>query len=404
MRKKIFFGAASILTLIFFACEFTIPKTVEFKGTPLVRFVETVNIGDMFTDLLNDAFNEAENEGITIIPCLNTPNYTYLIYMELFDDELANDLDDPSMGFNGADEEWGDLFEELADGQEHPLSKDMVMMESEPVEMPFSSVGDYLEGFEFTELRTRLYFSGSSPLIDRLKIRVTINTKDNEGNKIDETQEIVIPIIKESKINDWLEGYTAVKSPFELYPSEGVDFDLPFDENDKEILVSVYIPEGTGVILTDFESGNFKCEIVVWLPFVLEADATDGGIISFPPDALFSSTDDLFGRDAAGEDNLMADVIEILRLDIKLDYSPFQGSDLIVYTEKGIELKNKLTDNYLSCAISKKNMEKINNPDYFPFIPNFKMLFSPGATLSFPQEFNAVEFMFRAKINYKLDL
>jgi len=75
MRKSAVFLILSFVLPGFFACQFSEPTAIEIKGSPSVRFAETVDIGKMFTDLFDDAVSD--NEKISVFQC-NQDAISYL--------------------------------------------------------------------------------------------------------------------------------------------------------------------------------------------------------------------------------------------------------------------------------------------------------------------------------------
>jgi len=400
MRKNISFLALSLLVLIFFACEFITPTAVEIKGSPSLRFSERVNIGKMFTDLLEEAITG--DDKMEFFPCKQTADLTYLIYMDLYNEEfeaVENEQDWLKLNFPGMDIPWSEI------GSALPNERVLIDGVDDAVTLPLLQIGTLLEGFQFSGYKTKLYFSGSD-FVGKAKVDITIQdvvngvptgviTKIGDGLDISN---------RKSDVETWeTNGYNGTS-----YPSDGVEVAIPIEGKDIAVSFKVYIPAGQTLTLADFAAGSVKVEIVVWLPFVFEA-VTNDAEISFPEDALFSSKDDLFGRDKPGADSMMTDVIESLSLEIMFDKNPFTGSDLIVFSKgdegsSGIEIKNPITGRSLSFAFSENDMKRINAPENWPFTPNFKMKFRPGATLEFPREFYATDLRFNAKIRYKMDL
>jgi len=396
MKKSVVFLVLPIIGLIFFACQFNLPTAIEITGSPSVRFTGKVDIGKMFTDLLVDAFESSDE--MDIFPCPQTEDITYLIHMDLFNEEFegiqdTNDIDDLQ-----------DIFPDLelisADFNT-ALTEDRTLINTadDPMILPLSDIGNLLKDFKFSGQITQLYFSGSS-LISKAKIDITIYEVDGATKNRIGGQNGVSLGNTPSAIGTWkADGeYKGTASP-----TGGVEIGIPLTGKDIAISFKGYIPQGTTLTLNDIkDDGNINVEAVLWLPFAFQA-SEDGAEIEFPDDALFSSETDLFGREEAGAENMMTDAIESLSLEIVFDSNPFQGSKLIV-SSKNIEIENSLTNNSLPFVISEENMRKINAPENFPFTPHFKMRFSSGAVLHFPRRFNAVEFIFKAKIKYKMDL
>jgi len=404
MKKRVVFITLLLLGLIFFACEFNIPKAVEFKGNPTVRFRQEVNVGEKFTSILADEIlkkqDENEMDDMTILTCKNTEIYTDIIHMKLFDEIFEFDNDQPEPpdipGFD-----LGDQFDELINNQSIILSedRDLINKFNDPMEIPFSSIGSLIEGFEFVEHKIKLYVSGSD-IIDKVLIDIKFDTKEN-GEVVDSTNDTYFgkkPNKEESDIEIWeKDGYTE-KEP----PSNGFDINLPLNGKDLDVYFRVYIPKDEELYYTELKDAHIKVEVVVWLPFTFEAKEEEA-TISFPDDALFSSTNDLFGRDKPDADSIMIDIIQSLNLEIKFDINPFKNSTLII-TSKGIELINPLKDDdSFPFIASEEDMKKINSPENWPFTPNFKMKFSQGDILQLPNEFKVTEFIFNANVKYRVD-
>jgi len=405
MKKIVVFLTLLLLGLIFFACEFNIPKAVEFKGTPTVRFRQEIPVGEKFTSILADAIKDKQTENelddMTILSCDETKIFTELIHMKLFDKTFEFDIEQPEPpNIPGFD--LGDQFDDLVNNQSIILTedRDLINKFDDPMEIPFSSVGSLLEGFEFVGHKIKLYVSGSD-IIDKVFIDIGFDTKEN-GEVVESTGDKYFgkhPNKEESDIEIWKkDGYTATEPP-----SNGFNIDLPLNGKDLAVKFRVYIPKDETLYLHELKDAQIKVEVVVWLPFEFEATGEDGATIDFPKDALFSSEKDLFGRDKPGADNMMTDIIQSLNLEIKFDINPFKNSTLII-TSTGIELTNQLkNDNSFPFVVSEEDMKKINSPDNWPFTPNFKMKFSKGDTLKLPREFNVTEFIFNAKIKYRVD-
>jgi hypothetical protein len=87
-----------------------------------------------------------------------------------------------------------------------------------------------------------------------------------------------------------------------------------------------------------------------------------------------------------------------------MNKNPFQGNTLIVNSTGGLEIINVLNGNSLDFPISEENMKKINTPEYFPFVPKFKIRFNKDGILSIPRVFSASYIRFDASISYIYDL
>jgi len=387
MKKTIIFLILSLLILVLFSCDLTIPSAIEVKGTPKVRFKENINIGEMFKGILDDAINENSTEGMTILSCKNTDDFTFLIHMELFSEEFnLDDLTPELPSFPGIN--LGDLFDDLIADQTVTLPSERDLIRpgpSNPMVLPLSSIGSLLDGFEFDNgYKTQLYLSGSD-IIDKVKIDMQIGT---------EPQITYIPNKRKSDIESWkTNGYTAT-----VPPSGGIDINIPLRGNDTPFYFRVYLPKNTELKYSDFKSGNIKVEVVVWLPFVLKA--TKNADITFP---LFDSPGDLFGREGPGANNIITDIVESLKMDINFDKNPFQNTKIII-SSKGINIEIPFTNESFTFDLSKENITKINSPENYPFMPEIKLSFNNGSVLRLPKEFNITDLIFTANIKYRMDL
>jgi hypothetical protein len=398
MKKSIVFLALSLFILIFFACDFKIPTAIEIIGTPSVRFVETVDVGKIFTDLLDDAFSKEER--ISVFPCEQTEYITYLIHVDLFTDIFNMEDAFHIPDFPGIDLVPPDFSYKLTEERTFiDTSKDTP---DKRTVLPFSSIGSYLKGFEFSELKIRFYVSGTESAISKSKVDITywkVETVDDEKEytKMDTIANIPVEN-KKSDIDDWkINGYNETS-----YPDDGADLSIPINGEDISFSFRVYFPVDTVLKVPDFQDGDIDVEVVIWLPFKLEV-MEDEAEITFPEDSFFSSEDDLFTREEPDEDNLFLDIIESLSVNVKFQKNPFTGADLIVES-KGIEIHNLIMGNALSFTVTEDDMKLINDPENFPFTPNLKIRFSDEGTVSFPRAFIATEFGLTAKIRYKIDL
>jgi len=400
MRKSAGFLIISLLASIFFSCDFSIPTAIEIRGNPSIRFAETVEIGKMFTDLLKDAINK--DEKLTIIPCNRTEVVTYLIHAELLNQPFNSVGNEEE--FNYFKAHFPDMTLIFSDiGLPLGGEKKLIYNTEEPLIVPLSELGSILNGFNFYDYKVKLYFSGSSGLIEKSKLNMTIYKvpADAHGKEdyIELHTEANITVGNEhSNIETWkTNGYNGVSCP-----TGGIDIDVPLTGNDMAISFEVFFHGDTVLHLSDFEAGNINVEVVVWLPFKFKAGA-EGANLSFPEGAFFSSEDDLFGRKAAGDDSLITDVIESLSVAVKFQNSPFNGAKLGI-SSKGINIINPIENDTISFSITEDDMKKINNPDNYPFAPNLKIVFAADEIVSFPRIFNATEFAFNAKIRYRIDL
>jgi len=371
MKKLRFFPALFLAFPLLFACQ--IPTAVEVRGTPQLRFSANMNIGSIFSKQLEQGF---ESSGSSIIPCVNTINFTYIIHEDLFNEELHfDDLPDTS--------QFGDIdFGIPLDGPKDLVNPD------ESIEIPLSGLGNFLEGLTFNSTKSILFVSGTD-IVDKLCLGMTIN--DSPEREIDITDRV------ESGRASWGNEYTR-----QTAPSGGYEIDLPLDGSNVSVKYRVYAKAGETFQPKDFEDANIRVELVIWLPLEFAA-GPNGAEIAFPMGSFFGESD-LFGRDSPDAENVAADIIESLSMDIRLNTNPFMGKKLIIQSGENIEIKEQVTGDSLSFVFSEEKMELINDPANWPFVPEFKVAFAPGDTLKLPRLFNATELVFTAGIRFRVDL
>jgi hypothetical protein len=397
MRKNAFLLILSFVLSCFFSCDFAIPKAIEIIGTPSLRFAETVDVGKMFTDLLDNAI--VSNDKMSVFPCKQTIILTYLIHAELFD-QAYNDVTTPAEF-----QDMKDKFPGMNLDYSHisyPLPADQILIKSTDEHrqiLPLSEIGSLLNGFEFQGGETKLYLSGSD-LISKAKVNITLeefaddvytpipDNPANTGIDLDGAG---------SEIATWkINGYDGTTCP------AGKSINVPLNGKDIALSFEVYIPQGETLYIDDFKAGSIKAEIVVWMPFSFKAIADEGADLKFPEGSFFSSEDDLFGREKSDDDSIFTDIIQSLSVNIKFQDNPFAGGVLII-SSGSIEIRNQITSDILSFAVTEEDMKKINNPANWPFTPQPIMHFAKNAVVSFPRVFNITEFGFEAKIRYRID-
>jgi len=424
MKKSAVFLIFSFVLLGFFACQFTIPTAIEIIGNPSAIFAEAVDIGKMFENLLEDKINR--DERLTMIPCSYPDIITNLIHVELINEEypkLENE-EDFYTTFPKADEDIPDFFEDMGGVN---TDKKLILLDSENdsknrLIIQLSDLSSLLPGFKFYQgedpadqdlfYKARIHFSGSE-IIEKTRMNVTIKeikiTVDEDGIEHyapiagpEHTHTIPVDELTNSKseIDKWKED--------EYYDGEdcppgGIDFDIPLTGNDIFISFEVYIPEHEQISMADFDASSIHVELVIWLPFKFIA-VEDEAALFFPEDYFFNPEEDLFGREEPDSESLVFDIVENLFVDVKFHNHPFQGRELII-SNKDVDIRSPIDNNdEISFTVTEDNMDKINKPENWPFAPNIKIGgFATGDKLSFPKDFNAIQFAFKAKVHYRKD-
>ena len=411
MGKNLVLIQIILMLFVLSACNpIILPSGIQLKGEAEARFDAKMNLGSMFSDLLEDAVEDNEDD-MSVLHCVNTTAQTYVVYIPLFPSDgqegefkvtykgITPSLPDfPDLNFDA------NVFYNGTDyTKEYLLASPSYLINPEdPIKLPLSSIGELLEGFEFDRYQTKLYFSGSE-IFNKLSIDITINNETTiiQSKEMASSGDITIDNQSSGWNVSWggnTKEYKGTRSP-----NGGLEIDVPLDGRDVELDFKVYFPAGTKLVLEDFKEGFINIEFVIWLPLIFKA-VEDGATIRLPDGALFSASKDLFGRKNNEEAGIIQ-YIEKLSLNIEFDKNPFKGSELVVVSQaelgERIEIKRRLTGNSLSFAISEENLEKINKPENWPFIPNFTMVYAQGAILTLPREFKTKSFVFNAQINQK---
>lgn len=378
MKKACIFTLILIAVFVF-AC--TLPSSIEIKGNPALRFYSKIDLSEMFSKMITDGFSN-DGDGAKALACANTSIQTYIIHMELYSGELSlNTHFPPSSGDQTVTTPINDLVTSTV-----------------PMKLPLKSMEGFLENFELKSVETKLYVSGS-----KIAEILSVELKVTDEHQMTEygTESVDIKNSRSSGYETWGNSYTGTTLPgygdkvtmFSQLLNEQDDFDINFgiNINPGKTIKQEWINN----------SQNVKVELVVWLP--LEFIAGDEAYLNFPDD-FFDDENDLFGRETADEDNSLTQMIKSLRLSIEMNKNPFQGNILIIDSSGGLEILNVLNGSSLDFPISEENMNKINTPEYFPFVPKFRIRFSKNGILSIPRDFSASYICFDASISYIFDL
>jgi len=430
MKKGAVFLILSFVLLGFFACQFAIPTAIEIIGSPSVKFAETINVGKMFEDLLKSAIDK--DEKLKMIPCTNEKIdiITNLIYVKLLEDNY-DDLEKR--------EDIKKIFPDTTlipdqhigiDIPTIPLEnpETLILVDSEKdignrLIIPLSELGSLLPGFKFYSgkgksdqegvYKVKLYFSGSE-IIEKTKMSIKIFEVQKEDDG--ETYTILPgskPTICDGDDHNGI-GLTVEESDIEIWEKDeeykeesfiagGASIDIPLTNHDIAISFEVFIPKGETLLLSDFAASHIKVELVIWLPLKFEA-VEENPKLYFPAGYFFSSEDDLFGRGEPDSESLIFDIVESLSVDINFKKHPFYGGDLIIKSP-GVEITHRIEkDDLLSFVVAEDDMNEINKPENWPFTPDIIIGFSEGDTLSFMTDFKAIEFVFKPKVRYRIDL
>jgi hypothetical protein len=420
MKKCFSFTVPALVFMIFFACA--LPASVEVKGSPKVKFAANMDFNEYFVNIMGSALKIDENQDIKIIDCTNNKldNLTKLVYRNFLRDtfdlnvelapglELEDFIDDLKVGDLLDLEIFGHKIpvEVLPLIPGEPEKKVFVMDRTEtlfenkanPVEMPFSGLGDYLLGFEFDKVISYLYFSDSE-VISALSIDFFLVDEGGvlhpltigNDNK-DPAASGLYEILYEDKIEDY-------EYPEDKLPGGGRKFEISEFLNtnqDIKIAYEIYL-EKDAVINLDWIGPDhlLLVEMLAWIPMHFKAVRSPGAELLIPGyfDGMIDGLKTLSGLD----------VIKSLSIDIEMSpRNPFAGAQLVINDEGVYKITNQLTQGYMSFGLSEKDIEFINNNE---FDPKFSIFFPRGGILSIPRG----EMMFtyatlNARLKYEMDL
>ena len=371
MRKTANFLVSIVVFAVFFSCNFNnfkLPTALEVYGNPELTFSAKKDIGEMLEDQLGDTEFE-------LITCTNTATRTHIFRKSIFNDD-----------FNLSGHKPHDL-----EGQD-TLAEDITLDENHvKISLDFSTV---LKNFELKPVKARLYIYDSN-LNEVIKIKITGTDPDFSN-------------FDDFKFNK--ESVSFNNNMFAGTRLPGIEKDeitLKLNKEEQTIEFTVKILAGSDVNSAWF-SQPLKADLLIWLP--LEFIATDDAQIFFPDDFLFSGGD-LFNRENQGDSNPISDFIESLELSINLKENAFKGRELIIwsgpkesnYSDPGnIVIKHVLEGNAFVIPFDRETMGLINDPDNWPFSPKFLFEYEKDEELIIPREFVSTEFVFKAKVHYRM--
>ena len=356
MRKSI---ALFSLVFVISSCGLEIPTAVEVRGNPNVKFSAKRDFGEIFSSLFNDA---------DLIPCTNTQIKTVLIRKE-----ICSNLDISSMApFSGSGPAGSDI----------ELYQNTINL--------FLDMDDILQGFSVKPVIAQLFIYGSE-IVSVASIGIK---QDGES-----TYSYINP--NRQMIPSIGSVYTGTSLPGDV----STNIILPIDTGDLNIDVLIQVTSEK-VINSDWFNNTVNALILVWAPFEFIA-GDSGAVLEIPRGSLFPGDRDLFGR-TIDENSIVygnfGNYINKLELEIVLNNNPFQDREMVFWSgsARQVQTNNVLKGNKFNLLFDEETMVKINDLDNYPFIPNFEILFNPGETLSFPHDFRATEFFFKAGINIRV--
>jgi hypothetical protein len=372
------------LILAIFACTF--PSNIEIMGTPELSFNANKSLTDMFKDMIGlpeISDNEIEPE---ILPCKNVKYQTYIVRIELFNDEFDIEHDDISGKINGQSYT-------TVSGDIKKMNNDVKILDDAVPSISFGGgLNNYFEGFEFSGVNSTIFISGSD-VINCLRLEIDFNGEETST---------VNPTNKSSGYESWEGEYSR-----ETMPEGCVTFDIsPLITSGEtlDINIKAFLEKNKEFDLAWLDR-TVTVELIIWYPLVFTA-VTDDAKINFPDNFFGDGESDLFGRTEPAEDDKTSptEIIQSAELTIKLNHNLFEGAKLNIKSKDVIISTDELQGQYLGFKIDEENMKKINEPDNFPFNPKFSFNFKKGGKVNVPWELNTEEFSLKARIHHTISL
>ncbi|MDR0301294.1 MAG: hypothetical protein LBI04_03165 [Treponema sp.] len=375
MNKIYAFPGIALILFFVFAC--TMPSSVEIKGTPSLKFAANINFGDFFSDMIDDVLNPGDND-VQILDCTNPElDYkTFLLHIEVFRNEdykideenlidigqagiiIINDVEIPVEAI------LGDSGNKTFVVQEEKI----ISSSNEPYTVPSTGFENYLEGFGFAGLKSKMYISGSqlAKVVDIKLFHV-----DSEGNEIslmqDDEEET---FIGESGV-EFLEEYTGLD-----LPSGGKEVDIADIINGKDdlsITYKIFIPKYAEVDvewLIDPNPQAIVVEIVVWLEMAFEPIEDNA---QFKFQNFFDGIGDVFKSLAE------TGIIENMNMKIVLHpLNPFGNGIFVIEDDRYVPIQCPLDDNSFSINFKEEDVKYINKHS---FNPNFYIVYPQKDTI-----------------------
>ena len=387
--KKVYYFAAIVLALsMLFACTF--PSSINIKGSPSLRFSANMDFNKLFSDSIKEAFSSSDSEN-TVVECTNTKYQTFIIHLNLFTNQIGIKL------FDATEHLGGDANDNFTTILDEKLSDNSTDGTPDPISL--ESLYKNLEGFQFKEVNSRLFISGSN-IVGELIIELAIGNEKLTLNR----DTGFVPSESGFNESEW-EKFTAL-------PNRGESIDLTNVMNsgqDVEIEYDIILPGGrTFPVDWVYEEAKIKAELVVWLSLELTAknECEHEGADLNLTDFIGDMEDDFFGRESADGEGSITNFFESINLAIEFSQDAFNGATMYIESDKGskpINISYKLTEKQLNLKFDEETMKKINDPAYFPFTPKIFIHFDKGGDLHIPRVFKSNFLSFEAKLNYTVD-
>jgi len=389
MKKTIAFLGVTLILFFIFAC--TMPSELNIKGSPSLKFAANMDLNDYFSEMIDNAIG-AEGETKTI-PCTN-PSLEYKVF--LFRTEIyKNDNYKCEVGdtFNNDNEGYitindVDIPVKIEDDDSEKfvvLENEEDIADSEPYQLTFKGLEEYIEGFEFTDIQSKIYIYGTELAelvsIDLYRVKDGVDTifvPDEEIKK------------GPSSGTEFLEEYTGL-----ALPPGGGDIHVADTINKGETLsikTKIYLPKDKHI---DYkllqETHTITAEIVIWLTLTLES-IEENAVFKFP--GFFDGISNVI--------NSLAETGYIEDMNIKMSIDPINpfGKGIFTISDDGYGyIKNPLDDHSFFIDLNEEEVDYINE---HPFDPRFFILYpNKGSILEIPnKDIIVTTVLLNAGLNY----
>jgi hypothetical protein len=374
--KKICVFPGIVLILFFvFAC--TMPSEIEITGSPSIKFAANMDLGDFFSDMISSTMNTGDNE-VKVLDCTNSSlKYkTYLLYIDAFTGEKFDfEMDESKFVHVGNTgeitindkiinlvvvAEGGGGNNTILEVIDSDCNKDITSSDVKPYPISSSGFGDYLEGFEFSGIKAKMYLSGSEFV---KAIDIKLYQTDSEGNKIKQISSNTPPMKKSG-----VESLKEYNDPD--LPPGGEDIDISEIINSKEdsyISYEIRTKKKENKAEIELEALReqqfINIEIVIWLPMTFESEKENA---CFNFNGFFDGIGNVF-KSVSG-----TGFIESMSIKIGIQpLNPF-GDGIFYIKDDNYSIISPMDDNSFSFDLEKEDIEYINDNS---FEPSFLILY-----------------------------
>jgi len=371
--KKFFTIFSLALTSFFvFACNLQMPKAIQIIGNPELKFSANWEV-DIFKDMIESAFG-GDDDSMEIYECTNAPQYkTFLIRMEIYDGNV----------FIG-----GTNVNPGSGGKQTLINRmDLTSSGNNPKRVSISGFGNHLEGFKLVDdnVESKLYVDGSSEIVTATTIKLTgdVHVYPSPGTAKKAPQRISLADNAHT-LQELPDGGIDVVLPPEFFTGDA-GIDIGYD---------VYLASGEEIETSWLnQEHNFKVELAIWIPLVLEAEKDDAKLMF---DSFEGIGDFFTSMSESG-------FIESLILEIGMNANPFKEGVLVINDINNTNFKiiNSMSADALNFVLSEDDVKYINEND---FDPKFSIWFKKDDVIRVSNVFNITTVSLTAQLNFIVEL